>query len=220
MYSLVLMMALTGGAETPARHGGNGCCGCYGGGGGCYGGDCNGGHRRHRHDCGGCYGNGGGCWGGHGCYGGGCNGGGCYGGRHNRHGCCGEVVVTCCGCHGGGHPYPPPPPPPGMGAPKEGEKLKTPPKPTTMLNFAPATIVVSLPADAKLSIDDAVTTSQTATRVFTSPALEKGKEFSYTLKAELLRDGRAVTTSERVTVRAGQETRVTLQFPAVSVAQR
>src|SRR5438445_558652 len=109
MYSLVLMMALGGGAETPAFHGrDNGCCGCYGN----HGGDCYGGGRRHgRH--GGC--NGGGCWGGNGgCYGGGygCNGGGCAG-RHQRHnnGCCGAVVYTCSGCQGG-HGYPPPPPPP------------------------------------------------------------------------------------------------------------
>lgn len=102
-----------------------------------------------------------------------------------------------------------------------GEKLKVPPKPTTRLDSpAPATIFVSLPAEAKLSIDGAVTTSQTATRVFVSPALENGKDFSYTLSAELVRDGRTITTTEQVKVRAGQETRVSLQFPAVSVAQR
>jgi len=105
--------------------------------------------------------------------------------------------------------------------PKEGEKLKVAPKPTTMLDrSAPATLVINLPADAKLSIDDAVTTSQTGTRVFSTPALETGKEFYYTVKGELLRDGRTITTSERVKVQAGQQTRVTLEFPAVTVAQR
>jgi uncharacterized protein (TIGR03000 family) len=58
MYSVVLMMAMTAGAETPDCGRRHGCHGCNGG---CYGG--------------GCYG--GGCYGG-GCYGGGCAG--CYGG--------------------------------------------------------------------------------------------------------------------------------------------
>ncbi len=85
---------------------------------------------------------------------------------------------------------------------------------------APATIVVSLPAEAKLLIDDAATISTSETRVFASPTLEPGKDFSYTLKGELVRDGRTLSTSRRVSVRAGEETRVQLDFPADSVAQR
>ena len=83
-----------------------------------------------------------------------------------------------------------------------------------------ATIVVSLPADAKLIVDDTVTTSLSSTRVFTSPALEVGKEFYYTLKAELVVDGRTVTSAKRVAVRAGDETSVSFQFPETSLAQR
>ena len=53
-------------------------------------------------------------------------------------------------------------------------------------------------------------------RVFVSPELPPGKPFHYTLKAEVLRDGKPVAVAERVTVRAGEETRVTLSLPAVS----
>ena len=64
---------------------------------------------------------------------------------------------------------------------------------------------MSLPADAKLTIDDAATTSTSAVRVFTSPELPVGKEFHYSLKAELVRDGKPLTLSKDITVRAGQE---------------
>ena len=85
---------------------------------------------------------------------------------------------------------------------------------------APATIVVSLPAEARLLIDDAATTSTSELRVFASPSLEPGKDFYYTLKGEMERDGRTVTTTQYVKVRAGQETRVQLEFPVATVALR
>jgi len=83
---------------------------------------------------------------------------------------------------------------------------------------APATIVVSVPAEAKLSVDDVATQSTSATRVFASPALERGKEYYYTLKAEITRDGKSVTATKRVAVHAGEESRVSLDFPEASLA--
>jgi uncharacterized protein (TIGR03000 family) len=88
---------------------------------------------------------------------------------------------------------------------------------------APATILVSLPTDAKLAIDDRPTTSTSESRLFVSPELAPGKDFTYTLTAEIVRDGQKLTATERVSVRAGQETRVSLspsQFAAASVAQK
>jgi uncharacterized protein (TIGR03000 family) len=231
MYSMVMMMALTGGAATPAWHGGGGCYGgdgCWGAGYSCGGGyACNGGGHRlfgggHRlfgrrgHGCdGGCYG---------GCYGGGY--GGCYGGGGYGHGCFGYGYgCSGYGCYGagighgcvGGAPMPPPPPPP-------DKKMKEGKKPDggsdEVSAAAPATLVVSLPADAKLTIDDTATISNSASRVFVTPALETGKEFRYTLKAAIVRDGQSLTTTKLVTVRAGEETRVALEFPLASVAQR
>jgi uncharacterized protein (TIGR03000 family) len=85
---------------------------------------------------------------------------------------------------------------------------------------APASIVVSLPADARLTVDDTVTKSASATRRFATPALESGKEFHYTLKAEVVRDGKTYTAIRRVAVRAGEETQVTLDIPAATLALR
>jgi uncharacterized protein (TIGR03000 family) len=87
---------------------------------------------------------------------------------------------------------------------------------------ARATIIVSLPADARLLVDGYLTTSTSAQRVFTSPELAPGQDYHYTLQAEIVRDGRVLTASERVTVRAGIENRVTLSQDrfATNVAAR
>jgi len=221
MYSIVLMMALSGGTETPSFHGRHGdCCGCagysgcnggcYGGHGGCWGGGCNGCHARHHRERG-CHHR---C---HGCNGNGCNGYGCHGYAGN--GCCGAYAAPV-GCHGGAVA-----PHPGMMPGKGPAPEKAPPpKPKggteEVSNAAPAIIVVTLPAEAKLTIDDNVTKSDSAVRVFASPAIERGRDFSYTLKGEIVREGRTLTTSQEVKVRAGQETRVNLEFPGERVAQK
>jgi uncharacterized protein (TIGR03000 family) len=187
----VLLVALSSGADTPAF--GFGCRGCNSCG-GCYS-SCGGGLFRK-----GCHGCCGGC---HGYYGG------CCGYYVSCHGCCGGYVA-CHGCGGGCHGMPMPPKE--MPKPKkdgEGKEVA-----------APATIIVTLPADAKLTVDDNPTTSTSTTRVLVSPDLEPGKEFNYTLKGEIVRDGKTVVATQRITVRAGEETRVNLEFPTASVAQR
>ena len=71
---------------------------------------------------------------------------------------------------------------------------------------APATIVVDLPADAKLLIDNELTTTTGSSRVFVSPTLNPGQEYHYTLKAEIVRDGKPVTVEQVIAVRAGETT--------------
>ncbi len=195
MYSVVVLMALGTSAETSdlcfRRCGGGGCNGCNGGWVGCHG--CRGGRR----GCHGCNGGWSGC---HGCYGGGCYGGGCYG------------CAASHGCHGcGGYVMPPPPAPKPM--PMETEKKKT-------AAPSPATIVVTLPADAKLAIDDYATNSTSGRRTFVSPALEPGKNYVYTLKAEVVRDNKPVTITREARVRAGETTTVSIDLPAAAVAAR
>jgi uncharacterized protein (TIGR03000 family) len=82
-----------------------------------------------------------------------------------------------------------------------------------------ATIVVSLPADAKLTVDGKATTSTSDTRVLVSPSLESGKDFVYNLRAEVTRDGQTQSVTRQVIVRAGQETRVTLEMPSAVAAR-
>jgi len=84
----------------------------------------------------------------------------------------------------------------------------------------PATIIVNLPADAKLSIDGATTNSTSAQRSFVSPPLQTGKDYVYTLTATVVRDGQTLEQSQRVSVRPGAETRVQLDFKGDKVASR
>jgi uncharacterized protein (TIGR03000 family) len=81
-----------------------------------------------------------------------------------------------------------------------------------------ATLIVNLPADAALTIDGEATTSTSAQRVFVTPALEEGKEYEYTLKAKVERDGKVQVATAKVTIRPGQTSQVELQMPAAGVA--
>jgi uncharacterized protein (TIGR03000 family) len=209
MYSVVLMAALTTGGATPDfghRHccgwsGGHGCYGCYGGYGyGCYGG---------------CYG--GGYYGGYGCWGTGCYGGciglyGCYGG----YSCYGGY-----GCSGYSPLYVAPQqqrprvpageqaPPPRKEKDKNGDTNTR------------ARLVVRLPADAQLFIDDNLMKSSSTQRTFVTPLLRPGQTYFYDLKAELVRDGKTVSQTRRVLLRPGDAIEASfneMERPAATVA--
>ena len=239
MYGVVLMMALSGGgADLPAmndaagehvarygdhgqkqyRCGGRlrGCCG--GGYGGCYGG-CYGSR------CGGCYG---GCYGGYGYgswgYGGTSYAGGYYGyspySGASYAGYAQFGAPTYSGLLASDYGYGVPT---GQGDRRyydesilDRERLGAP----SAAGDAPATIVVRLPADAKLMVGGAPTSSTQGVRWFTSPPLQAGKDYQYTLKAEVMRDGKRVERTKEVTVRAGRSSEVTIDLPAASGPSR
>lgn len=273
MYSMVLMMALGGGAAAPADHhgcvGSGGCAGVvmshgcggggghrlfgggghklFGGGGGCHGGGHKlfGGHHGSRgcsssaacsgystmaacsgsYGCAassGCHGGGhklfGGLFnrghGGHGCHNGSYASHGCYNGGHAGYGCASGTMMH----HGSGAPAMAPAPtkktmpaaePVGKPAKQEEARLNT-----------TATMIVSIPAEAQLTIDGKATSSATTTRVFVTPELEVGQTYRYTLQAVLVREGQSLTTSKEVTVRAGEETRVSIEFSSANVVSR
>jgi len=92
-------------------------------------------------------------------------------------------------------------------------------QPSATVSAAPARIIVSLPADAKLTFDGVPTTSKSKERVFLSPKLQPNRDFHYTLKAEVIRDGKPVRIEQTITVQAGKESRVTLDLPQ-SVASK
>jgi len=223
------------------QHGHKGCCGgghhFFGGGGhhsSCHGG--HGGHHAH-HSCHGghgCCGGGDGCCGGGwscmgsscmggSCMGGSCSGGSCMGGSCSGWSCSGGSSFGGCygagaGCYGAGA---------GAGCYGAGAGGYS-AAPAIVGTHgavasvqAPATIVVTLPAKARLTVDDEPTTSTSARRVFTSPALPPGKEYSYTLKAEFSKDGKPVVITKEVTVSAGKQVTVKLEANELSgVASR
>jgi uncharacterized protein (TIGR03000 family) len=193
MYSVVMMMALSGGTEVAdfGRRGCRGgcsgayaCSGCYGGG------------------CQGCYGGYSSCRGGYGCYGGPFNAMGCYGG-----GCCGGRGTP----PSGATPGTPPPSRP-------AEKVPVPPQKTSADDRA--SIIVTLPTDAKLTFDARPTASTSETRWFISPVLQRGSNYQYQLRAEIVRNGVPQVLTRTILVRANEETRVSLDFSNVDVAAR
>jgi uncharacterized protein (TIGR03000 family) len=79
-------------------------------------------------------------------------------------------------------------------------------------------LYVTLPANAKLTIDGSPTVSTSESRVFESPSLTPGKTFYYVLKATVIRDGKTETVTKKVAVRAGEDTRVKIEVPEAAVA--
>ena len=75
-----------------------------------------------------------------------------------------------------------------------------------------ATLIVTLPAEASLTIDGAPTQSTGNRRVLVSPSLPQGKEFTYELKARIMKNGKEEVKTQSVKVKAGQETPVTFNF--------
>jgi uncharacterized protein (TIGR03000 family) len=222
MYSVVLMAALTSGGEAPGwplhhHNSGYGTCtgagygtgynSCYGG---CYGVPFN------------CFGGSGGYTTGYGCMGS-CQGG--YGligyspyGCHGCYGCYG-----CFGCSGYAPGYVP-----GFGTglplqtPGRGDTLPPPRKEGDSGAVAPnrARVIVELPPDAKLFIDDQPTTATSGTRTFNTPELEKGQTYYYVLRAEVVRAGKPISETRRLIIRPGEEVRATFKEPDITTTAK
>jgi uncharacterized protein (TIGR03000 family) len=83
-----------------------------------------------------------------------------------------------------------------------------------------ATVIVHLPAEAKLTVDGEPTTVTSNRRVFLSPPLPVGKVFYYILEAERMVDGVKQSVTAKVLVSAGQESTVTMDFPKESIVRK
>jgi uncharacterized protein (TIGR03000 family) len=230
-----------GGGGCSGCSGGWGCSGCYGGCAcsGCYANgssysSCYAGYASCN-----CYGYSGGGWWGSGCYAGyGCYGAGagCYGWGGNGWGCygcqAGAAVWSCGGCYGGGSGY---------GMPHSGGIIV----PGTMVTpgggipervgppdvnnkkgkdnngdevSGRGRLVVELPEDARLYIDEQPMKTTSGRRVFQTPPLAAGQTYYYLLRAEVTREGRTQRETVRVLIRPGRESYAT--FPTLAPAPR
>jgi len=77
-----------------------------------------------------------------------------------------------------------------------------------------AQIVVEAPANAHVFVGF----QRMNSRTFVSPVLEAGKTYTYTVRADVVRDGQTVTETKEVTVRAGETTRATFTTTGGTVA--
>jgi uncharacterized protein (TIGR03000 family) len=226
MYSVVLATVLTAGGTAPdchfsmsfGCHGCHGCSGgCYGGcSGGCYGGcwGCSGGSG-----CSGCYG----CWGGS--YGSGYGSGYSYPSYWTCYGSCyGSCFGSCYGgCYGGyGVPVIPSETittTPQKTAPAEQKKEQKPEGSLESRRKAPATVLVKVPANARLSVNGLPTAIKGSEQLFATPDLEAGRTYAYNFQVETVQDGKTVSRTRRLIVQAGQRTEVDLNEAQADTAR-
>lgn len=247
MYSLVLATVLAaGGDATGWCHGCRGCHGCWGCY-GCYGCSCSGCWGCYGgYGCHGCWG--GYC---SGCWGCSCSGGyysscwGCYGCSCS---CMGVVYGCSCSCIGAvtvapAAVTPAPAPAPkattssgltpeevdvlrrflrNMANKEEKKSTQTTPAAEAPVATDVARITVRLPADARLFIDHVECPLTSPVRAFNTPKLEPNQAYTYTLRAELTRDGETVRERQAVLVSAGRQVEVdfTRLGAAATTAQR
>jgi uncharacterized protein (TIGR03000 family) len=186
MYSVVLMTALTMGSATSNWHGCDMCYrhyyGHFGGGfGGCYGGGYGAGYD-------GGYSDGYGCWGGYSSWG--------YMSPH------GSVVPGVYGMMGGTVVPGTVPSGEELGKPKPNKK-----EDKATMGPSLAQLVVELPANAKLFIDNMPVKATAGVQTFSTPILEPGQAYFYMVRIETMRDGQPVSETRRIIVHAGQVAR-------------
>jgi uncharacterized protein (TIGR03000 family) len=75
---------------------------------------------------------------------------------------------------------------------------------------APCVVTVNLPADAKLLFNGTAAQGNGAVRKFSTSDLQPGQDYGYELTAEVVRNGRVERHTEKVVLRAGEKTEVTL----------
>jgi uncharacterized protein (TIGR03000 family) len=92
---------------------------------------------------------------------------------------------------------------------------------TTGSAAAVAKVTVHVPENAKLYVDGVECPLDSTTRTFETPKIEPGRQYFYTVRAEVVRDGRPQSESRRIFVEAGRQTTVDFRnLVAVQAARR
>ncbi len=76
-----------------------------------------------------------------------------------------------------------------------------------------AKILIDLPANARLFIDDMPVKTASGVQPLYTPALEPDKVYFYTVRIEVMRDGQPLSETRRVLVRAGQVAHMEFKEP-------
>jgi uncharacterized protein (TIGR03000 family) len=93
-------------------------------------------------------------------------------------------------------------PPPVPGTPRD-----------TSYRRADGLLSVSVPDDAKVYVNGLATTSTGSERQYVSRDLQSGFNYTYEVKAEVVRDGRSIEQVKQVNLRAGQTAELAFDFP-------
>jgi uncharacterized protein (TIGR03000 family) len=109
-----------------------------------------------------------------------------------------------------------------LGTPKENKGKEPEKNGRAMLSSTNAKLVIELPVNAKLFIDDMPVKVSAGVRTFNTPELEAGRAYYYMVRIEMMRDGEPVSETRRIIVHAGQIARADfkeLESRAVRTAQ-
>jgi uncharacterized protein (TIGR03000 family) len=162
-------------------------------------------HRRHAY-----YGSSGGSWGSSGGSSGGYS---YYGSSGGSSG--GTVIYDGAVSPSDSGPAGPPQTPPSAPTPGPGSDAPA-PMPSAMyrsMNGAQTALLnVSVPAEAKIFVNGAATTSTGMQRQFVSRGLETGNRYEYEVRAEMVRDGNTVTETKKVALAPGQLANLAFNF--------
>jgi uncharacterized protein (TIGR03000 family) len=108
---------------------------------------------------------------------------------------------------------------PGMSVPADPTIPSNPPPPPgtpqeTSHRRADGLLAVSVPEDAKVFVNGLPTSSKGAERQYVSRDLQGGYNYTYEVKAEIVRDGKTIEQVKQVNLRAGQTAELAFNFPA------
>jgi uncharacterized protein (TIGR03000 family) len=109
---------------------------------------------------------------------------------------------SCYGCCGTAAPAGTAPAAPA----KPKERLPEPKREASAGNVA--TVVIAAPADVQITVNGRTVVLAGAEKTFVTPELEPDANYSYTVKAQAIRDGQIVSKTRKVMVKAGKEIRV------------
>jgi uncharacterized protein (TIGR03000 family) len=83
-----------------------------------------------------------------------------------------------------------------------------------------ARLIVQVPADASLFIDDQAMKTTSEVRNFTTPALKTGQTYYYMLRVEVVREGAKLSETRRVLIRAGEEVKASFTETGIAAATK
>lgn len=109
-----------------------------------------------------------------------------------------------------------------LSTPTENEGKERDKNAQAMLSSTNAKLVIELPANAKLFIDDMPVKVAAGVRTFNTPPLEPGKPYYYMVRIEMSRDGEPISETRRIIVHSGQIARADfkeLESKTVKTAQ-
>src|SRR5262249_43377877 len=102
--------------------------------------------------------------------------------------------------------------------PPKGQEEKLPPPDKKTATSAPAKLLVELPAEGKLFVDGQRIRTTSERQEFNTPALEKGSTYYYEMRVESGRDGKSMSESKRILVKAGEQVRATFSEESIVAA--